>query len=42
MLKTFFRSLARDDQGQDLVEYAVMAGLISILSVVLSNAARAL
>ena len=29
-----FRALVRDDKGQDLIEYALIAGLISIVAVV--------
>jgi pilus assembly protein Flp/PilA len=32
-MKNFMVSLVRDDQGQDLIEYALLAGLISILCV---------
>jgi Flp pilus assembly pilin Flp len=42
MLKTFVCSLIRDDQGQDLIEHAMIAGLISILSLVASNIVRGL
>jgi len=27
-----FRALLRDDQGQDLIEYALLAGLIALVS----------
>jgi len=33
MMKNFMMSLMRDEQGQDLIEYALLAGLISILCV---------
>jgi pilus assembly protein Flp/PilA len=29
-----FRALVRDDKGQDLIEYALLAGLIALVSVV--------
>jgi pilus assembly protein Flp/PilA len=32
-MKNFMVSLMRDEQGQDLIEYALLAGLISILCV---------
>jgi pilus assembly protein Flp/PilA len=32
-MKNFVFSLMRDEQGQDLIEYALLAGLISILCV---------
>jgi pilus assembly protein Flp/PilA len=32
-MKNFMVSLVRDEQGQDLIEYALLAGLISILCV---------
>ena len=32
-LITRFRSLAHDDEGQDLIEYALLAGLISLVAV---------
>jgi Flp pilus assembly pilin Flp len=32
-MKNFMRSLICDEQGQDLIEYALLAGLISILCV---------
>ena len=32
-MKNFIVSLMRDEQGQDLIEYALLAGLISILCV---------
>ena len=28
-----FRALVRDDEGQDLIEYALLAGLIALVSV---------
>jgi len=33
MMKNFMMSLMRNEQGQDLIEYALLAGLISILCV---------
>jgi pilus assembly protein Flp/PilA len=33
MMKNFTMSLMRDEQGQDLIEYALLAGLISIICV---------
>jgi Flp pilus assembly pilin Flp len=33
-MKNFMRSLICDEQGQDLIEYALLAGLISILCIV--------
>jgi len=32
----------RDDRGQDLIEYALVTGLLSVLSFVLSNVVRGL
>jgi pilus assembly protein Flp/PilA len=32
-MKNFMISFLRDEQGQDLIEYALLAGLISILCV---------
>jgi pilus assembly protein Flp/PilA len=32
-LITRFRSLVHDDEGQDLIEYALLAGLISLVAV---------
>ena len=32
-MKNIMISLVRDEQGQDLIEYALLAGLISILCV---------
>jgi pilus assembly protein Flp/PilA len=29
-----FRALWRDDEGQDLIEYALLAGLIALVAVV--------
>ncbi|MGH9254751.1 MAG: Flp family type IVb pilin [Vicinamibacterales bacterium] len=29
-----FRALLRDDEGQDLIEYALLAGLIALVAVV--------
>lgn len=34
-LLTRLRTLTRDDRGQDLIEYALLAGLIALGSVVL-------
>lgn len=34
-LLTRLRALTRDDRGQDLIEYALLAGLIALGSVVL-------
>jgi len=34
-LLTRVRALARDDRGQDLIEYALLAGLIALGSVLL-------
>jgi Flp pilus assembly pilin Flp len=31
-MKNFMISFARDEQGQDLVEYALLFGLISLMS----------
>lgn len=31
---TRFRALMRNDEGQDLIEYALLAGLIALVSVV--------
>ena len=33
IMKNFMLSLIGDEQGQDLIEYALLAGLISILCV---------
>ena len=33
-MKTLFIRFAREDRGQDLIEYALLAGLISIASIV--------
>jgi pilus assembly protein Flp/PilA len=33
MMNNFMMSFMRDEQGQDLIEYALLAGLISILCV---------
>ena len=30
----FFKSLVRDDHGQDMVEYALLASFISIVAIV--------
>ena len=32
-MKNFMVSFVRDEQGQDLIEYALLAGLISILCI---------
>ena len=32
-MKNLMTSLVRDEQGQDLIEYALLAGLISIICV---------
>jgi Flp pilus assembly pilin Flp len=42
MLRTIVPCFIRDEQGQDLVEYALITGLLSVLSVVLSNVVRGL
>jgi pilus assembly protein Flp/PilA len=34
MIKSFVRSLRRDEEGQALVEYALIVGLISVVSLV--------
>ena len=33
IMKNFMVSFMRDEQGQDLIEYALLAGLISILCI---------
>jgi pilus assembly protein Flp/PilA len=33
-MKNFIVSIVSDEQGQDLIEYALLAGLISILCIV--------
>ena len=33
-MKNLFNRFVRDEQGQDLIEYALLAGLISLASVV--------
>jgi pilus assembly protein Flp/PilA len=33
MLITRMRALVHDDEGQDLIEYALLAGLISLVAV---------
>ena len=38
-MKNFMLSLICDEQGQDLIEYALLAGLISILCVAAITAA---
>lgn len=32
-MKTFFKCLWQDTQGQDLVEYALMVGLVAVAAV---------
>jgi pilus assembly protein Flp/PilA len=32
-MKDFFQRIVREEQGQDLIEYALLAGLISLASV---------
>ena len=32
-MKNFMVSLMRDEQGQDLIEYALLAGLIAVICV---------
>jgi pilus assembly protein Flp/PilA len=32
-MKNLFHRIVRDEQGQDLIEYALLAGLISIASI---------
>jgi Flp pilus assembly pilin Flp len=39
-VETRLLSLISDEQGQDLIEYAMIAMIISILSVVASHAVR--
>ena len=34
IVMALLRSLARDDQGQDLIEYALLAALVAIFSIV--------
>jgi pilus assembly protein Flp/PilA len=34
-MKNFIVSFVRDEQGQDLIEYALLAGLISVVCVVI-------
>ena len=38
-LMTRVRALLRDDEGQDLIEYALLAGLIALVSTVALTAA---
>ena len=38
-LITRFRALLHDDEGQDLIEYALLAGLIALVSTVALTAA---
>ena len=33
-MKSLFNRIVREEQGQDLIEYALLAGLISLASVV--------
>ena len=33
-MKTMFNRFVREEQGQDLIEYALLAGLISLASIV--------
>ncbi len=33
-MKNLFNRIVREEQGQDLIEYALLAGLISLASVV--------
>ena len=33
MMKNLFNRFVRDDQGQDLIEYALLAGFISLVAV---------
>ena len=40
-MKTFMRSLICDEQGQDLIEYALLAGLISVICIVAITGAGA-
>jgi len=40
VLKMLVRSLIRNEQGQDLIEHAMIAGLISILIVVAGKVVR--
>jgi Flp pilus assembly pilin Flp len=32
--REFFRQVARDEDGQDLIEYALLAGFVSLVAVV--------
>ena len=34
MMKNLLKRLVRDEQGQDLIEYALLAGFISLVAVV--------
>jgi pilus assembly protein Flp/PilA len=38
-LTTKFRALLRNDEGQDLIEYALIAGLVALVAVVAIQAA---
>jgi hypothetical protein len=42
MLRTIAPFFIRDERGQDLIEYALVTGLLSVLSFVLSNVVRGL
>jgi Flp pilus assembly pilin Flp len=42
MLKTIVCSVIRDERGEDLIEYALVAGLVSILSAVVANVVHGL
>ena len=42
MPRTIARCFIRDDRGQDLIEYALVAGLVSILSAVVANVVHGL
>jgi pilus assembly protein Flp/PilA len=39
MMKNLFNRFAREESGQDLIEYALLAGLISIVCVLAIQAA---
>ena len=39
-MKSLFKRFVREEQGQDLIEYALLAGLISIGSIVGYHAHR--
>jgi pilus assembly protein Flp/PilA len=38
-MKNFMVSFMRDEQGQDLIEYALLAGLISVICIAAITAA---